>query len=580
MSYVIEVGDGNFQQTNRVPTFTAPARITVPTNYGANFNVGDVVKVTGAGVNDGIYTVAALITGTRIFDVAEAGITTAGAGGNCAWYQNESTTLQASTAISNFLVGSIIDAAGATFLTNNVRKGDSAFVLGAGTTLSGVYRITEVISETQIRVHGASKGKTTIGAAAGAGTVEVKGGAYKCVVTDEANPSWEGLRTTATGPDGSIGTSYITKGPVGDRITRFLTHGLRLIELVHTINATSTWVSERELVINDRADAGQGLIRFGSGATPGDLVRLGRAGGDRYGTGDFGSAWIGWAVQASATDPGPNDSLSCSMYGSYLLGTTTGAGQGNGSVIAGTGNQGDLIASMIDGMQLYAPGPAAATTGSVYTGTIESVISRTPGFAALLGGAPFSYDNFLVTAAGAAGVTINVTGFVQGLLTSVDVATPYFQTLNTFLAVLNPRRDYTLAELFGINSGEGYLDYTWAPRFVQPGAGEPLPVPGLTVHLFSINETDLTETDLGTFVTDGTGRIGPSGPGADLIGHGVDLRRGIADNAGDTLFTHRVVVEGPGIRRTDNYFTMRAAKINFDFPVDILRTDYEGEFST
>ena len=67
----------------------------------------------------------------------------------------------------------------------------------------------------------------------------------------------------------------------------------------------------------------------------------------------------------------------------------------------------------------------------------------------------------------------------------------------------------------------------------------------------------------------------------EQIGHGIDLRRGLAlPLAANTLLSHRMIVEGAGYRRIDSYFTMRAPKINFDLPVDILRTDFEGEFST
>lgn len=580
MSYVIEVADGNLATTVRNnPILTATARIDAISNFGTGFGVGDVVKVAGNPVpaNDGIYLVAALITGTRVFDVAEGGIATAAGGGTVTWYSNESATLQASVAITNFLAGSVIEAVGANFLTAGVRKGDTAFVLGAGTTLSGLWRVVEVLSATQIRVAGASKGKTAFGASAGAGTVEVKGGSWLMTVTDEAAPTWALARSGATGPDGSVGADFITQRALGDRLTLFLTHGLRRVTFVHTVNAATVWVSEREVVIADRADAVTGEFRYGSGSSPGDLVRIGRAGSDRYGA-DFASSWIGWRPNVGASSPGPADSLGCSIFGSAVHAiSATGAGS------FGTGNEGSFVASLIDGYQAIAPGGTGAVAGAVFTGTIESCINRSSGFSVALFGAPDSYDNWLVTESGTAGVTISVTGFVQGLLASVDVATPFFQLLDSFVTVLNPRADYALSELFSIFSGEGYLDYTWAPRFVERGAGVPIPIAGLSVRLFSIDEATLVETELGSspFTTDVNGRIPASGPGASLLGSGVDLNRGRSEPLGvETLFSHRVIVEGAGYRRLDAVFTMRAAKIDFDLPIDILRTDYEGELST
>lgn len=583
MAYTVRVGDGNLTVVNRsggnAPIITNPATVNVSTNYGAAFQVGDVVEMYGTTnpANDGIYTVATLVTGTRVFTVAEGGLITAVAGGNCDWYSNESATFQASTAITSFLAGSIINAAGATFITGGVRKNDVAVVLGAGTTLSGLWRVTEVISETQIRVAGASKGKTAFGASAGAGTVEVKGGSWIVNAVDEALPTWAGMRSAMTGPDGSVGADYIDQRALGDRQTLFITHGLRRVLIDHTINVASEWVSEREVVINDRTDAITSEIRYGVGNSPGDLVRLGRPGTDRYGA-DFASAWIGWRPQIVASSPGPSDSLSASLYGSFITAiATTGAGS------LGTGNMGSFIASIIDGFAAIAPGGTANIPGAVFTGTIESSINRSSGFGVALFGSPGSYDNWLVTESGGAGVTVSVNGFIQGLLVSVDVATPYLQLLDSDITVLNPRASYSLAELFTVFSGIGRLHYTWAPRFVERGAGVPIPVPNLSVRVFAIDDATLIETELAgspyTTAVDGT--IPFEGPGAELIGHGIDLERGTAEALGVEIdYSHRVIVEGAGYRRIDTVFTMRSAKINFDFSIDVLRTDYEGELST
>jgi len=602
MSYEIEVrdGTGGFQSKSGAtlgPQMTAPDTITVSANFsgGGIFEVGDVIKVSGKvqPANNGIFTVASITTGTRIFKIAEGGLKTEGlnANGVCLWYNNESTTLQAARTITNFYGGSIIDCSGttpATFQTNSVRRGDTAFVLGAGFYLSGLYRVEEVISERQIRVAGASKGKTKLKKRTGAGTCEVKGGSYLCTITDEATPSWLGLQTNAKGPDSSVGSDYVTIRSLGNRLTLITTSGLRTINIAHTTNVASNWVSEREVVVADRADAAQCFINYGTGNSPGDLIRLGRAGSDRYGA-DFGSFWFGWSPSCGASAPGPADGLSCSLYLSVASSI-----QATGQQTLASGNQGSMVASLVDGMSLVAPGGNSPVTGAVFTGVVESNINR-PTFAGIriLGTSPAGYDNALFTSSSTSPpaigyVTGGVVGYIQGFLGAGDLPLPYFGVLDGTLTVLNPRFPYLASDLFDIggDTGLGYVSYTWAPRFVERGSGVPIPIQNLKISVYSVDELTLVETPLtgSPFTTDATGRIPPTDPGAILVGSGLDLIRSFSTSDGATQFffdySHRVIVEGAGYRRMDSYFSMHSAKIDFDFPVDILRTDYEGELST
>ena len=605
MSYEITVRDGTGVSVSKSgatlgPQMTAPDTITVSANFtgiGGIFEVGDIIKVSGKTepANNGIFTIASLVTGTRIFKIAEGGLKTEGLNTNgvCLWYNNESTSLQAARTITNFYTGSIIDCNGtipATFSTNGVRKGDTAVVLGAGFYLSGLYRVDEVLSETQIRVAGASKGKTKLAKRTGAGTCEVKGGSYLCTVTDEATPSWSNLQANATGPDSSVGSDYITIRSLGDRLTLVTTSGLRNVVLAHTTNTASNWVSEREVVIADRKDASQCTISYLSGDTPGDLVRLGRAGVDRY-SADFGSFWFGWNTICVPTVPGPTNSLSCSLYLSAL--STI---QSTGQLTVASGNQGSMVASLVDGASLVAPGGSSPVFGATFTGVVESIINRpTAAGIRILGTSPAGYDNALFTTSSTSPpsigyVTGGISGYIQGFLGSGDLPLPYFGVLDGSLTVLNPRFPYLASDLFDISvatfgAATGYVSYTWAPRFVERGSGIPIPIQNLTVAIYSIDELTLVETEIAgsPFITNALGRISPTDPGAVLVGSGVDLIRSYSvDDAGQVNYnySHRVIVEGAGYRHVDAYFSMHAAKIDFDFPVDVLRTDYEGELST
>ncbi len=589
MSYKISIVDGagtsNAAQVKTNTQFTAPDQLQVNANFGVTLTVGDILRVRGSTTNDGDYTVESLVTQTRIFKFAEKVITTEGGVGTCDHFHAESTVLQASTAVTQFLAGGILEATGASFITTaKVQVGDVARVLGHPTAArNGHYRITEVISNTQIRVAGATRGVTTPGALGGGGTVVVKVGSWRLDILNEASPSWSAINVAGNvGPDTMLGSDLVVNNGLvprkaGSPIQVWMLRGLVNVTIDHTNATASNWISERELVYLKRhEDAVEGKIILKSGATAttgGDTIRLGLSGVDKYST-SRGSYWFGIVPQGVSTNPGPDGSLAVKLYGSVISGASS---------ILQSGNAGELIASLVDGSPIGFPGPL--TAGAVYTGRLQNSIStESNGFALMSSGVPFSYENVTVTG-GLPGVLIGVIGgVIQGLTFGGAVTTPIFQILSSDITVLNPREQYTLSQLFQVFSAPpsvGRLHYTWSPRFVERGGGaipSAVPVQNLQVRVFSINEATGAETELpnSPYTTSAAGTIGPTGPGATTIGHGVDLERGFALFTGNTDFSHRVIVEGAGFHRINQVFQMKAAKINFDFPMVLESFPYEG----
>ena len=581
--------EGAANSTKTGIKFTASSTIILPST--GSTVAGDLIEITGVTItgNNGWYTA---VSGTTSVTIAESvpGVSTDAVGSGTAkiYNLNSNPTLQSSTAITAFEAGSVIHAAGANFTGNGVRKGDYVHVTSAaGGTLAGTYRVVSVISRVRISVAGVTAYRTAFGASAGAGNVIVKAGAWEMTVLDEASPTWTKAYTEGIILGGTLAAEVlIDKTTLGDRLTLFTTHGLRWVSVVHTTTTATNWVSEREVLIADRKSAftGEFRLKTGTATSTGDLVRLGRksASNDRYG-GDFGSNWVGWRIRTTATAGGGSGTFNCSLYESYMSAIVA-AGGGNVS----SGNAGEFQSSFIDGYDVLAPGNDSSIVGATYTGTFENFMFRSGSVNLVILGTPFSFDNPHIIYASATGVISGVTGYIQGLRVSLDSFTPFLVIISSDVTILNPRKDYTNAQLFTNLGATGRIHYTWNPRFVERGNKIPIPISGLKVRVFKINEADLDETEVtgSPFTTNASGLIPPPAahPGATLLGGGLDLERRTSTYVSfvgfTTEYSHRVWVEGSGYRRLDAYFTMRSPKTDFDLPIDTLKTDYEGEMST
>jgi len=187
---------------------------------------------------------------------------------------------------------------------------------------------------------------------------------------------------------------------------------------------------------------------------------------------------------------------------------------------------------------------------------------------------------------------------VEGILKGNQSPNKLWAMAGPTLLVLNPREDYHLSNdlIHSINptfrGGSSKL-YTWNPRFVErdpSGTESPSPIQGLKVQIIAINETyPGNYTDLGTFTTAASGKL----EGIETDRDGINLERHFYGYQNipsigwlllDMVFSHRIIVEGRDVntgqrfRPINEVITMRA-KLDYDFPVDVLQTDFEGELN-
>jgi hypothetical protein len=216
-------------------------------------------------------------------------------------------------------------------------------------------------------------------------------------------------------------------------------------------------------------------------------------------------------------------------------------------------------------------------------GFIESVIQYGGDGVASLG-AGLDARNILVAQSDSSATLANITSAtIEGVLLSDLSFLPAYQLSNTILTILNPRDDYTGAELFDLltfKTGTGYVYYTWNPTFVERDelGLEGDPIQGLTVRWFDKNAlTGEAENAASPLVTDANGQLN--------AGAGIDFIRWQSLYAGspfftqfDVPYTQRIIVEGSNYR-AQNYYTVMSQKLVYRHPVDVQQTDFEGEIN-
>jgi len=212
------------------------------------------------------------------------------------------------------------------------------------------------------------------------------------------------------------------------------------------------------------------------------------------------------------------------------------------------------------------------------------VVYRVRGILAL--GPGVSYGNASLAQSGKIGAIVDFSGSgaiatIEGLLKSDTVTLPLWQVFGIGMHVLNPRVDYSDAELyfiFNVPGSEGSRLYTWDPRFVARDAvaGAPSPIQGLSVRVLEVDDVSHAETEItgSPFTTDVNGRIS----GVEVDRDGINLRRSLVTGTSTQTFSHRVVIEGGNYRAVNELITL-SSRFEADFPVDVQQTDFEGELN-
>lgn len=578
MAITFRQGEGS-RTTNRTIAGIAAGVLSVNTGNLATPQVGDIVEIFGSSTtaNNGFYTITAIDAGPNpdTYTLRPTPVDQGASGTAARLNRATARTLSASAVTSVLAIGenlAVLEVAGANFITNDIQRNDRVPLSGSSIAANnGAWYVSEILSETRlvVRAPDGGTGMTTEGA--GTGTISARHGIHRLAIVDEAVLGWQTILDNAVplvGPSGGspnfgsgLARDYVRRVSSGGDATSskdlFLIQGVSFIGLDQAgLGVDSQWTSENEIVVEGRdASPGSGgdisALQF-QGLTSGWgsilAFTLGTHPGDRY-SADFGSVWIG--VRFTGNLFTGTQRVRFNAYGSYVdLG---------GALFSDLGGDGQAVASIFR--------PAVIVRANHLA---ESIITYgSAGFAAFGSG---DSDNVLdAQKIGAA--ALSVAGTVGGWL-DADGLSIFFNTSGGLVVFLDPRRDFDVDTVITnlVENSVSEKHYTFNPRFVARAFGTPAPIVGLSVRIFEINETLLTESLVFSGVTDSNGFL--------AAGVGVALRRQTL-NASNVLtsFLHRFEITGAGFEFINRMGQMRNRIQRTDLDVRKFLADFEGEMS-
>jgi hypothetical protein len=546
----------------------------------AGVAVGDILVVAGSTSNDGPYTVTQVVVAGAQFRVVPQPNAEAAAG--TIRKQTVAGSKGGSDAITAFVATNIIQAATATFQTDGVQINDRVIVSGSGGTQSaggndGAWYVVSVDSQTQLTVQPLN-GESNVVPGAGAGNVTVREGAVEIeFISIAGNTGFSAAASTGV-PDTQVapGTSDFAAGAITDYLvnepaftgprTFWSLWGVRLIT---SSGSAFNFQSFDEIVIS-RNRLSNCIMQFLLNAQ----IYLGTDGGyDRY-EAEEGSVWINVSF------------LGGTNYDIIFRGSYYDAGA---APLVLPGNDYEIASTIVrNGLTVgFGLTNSLIETGILYGAFLNLQLSGPSDFKNLSMCHPIGTAYIAALGGTLADVVI------EGLLKGSYPNKPWL-LFGVTLWILNPRADYSLLNdlISGLQySGlagayaQAYKTYTWNPRFVerdQSGAAGTTPIQGLTVTLYQKNQYQ-PEVGVGSWTTAASGRL--EGIESDRDGKNL-VRQWLLYYGGliEADFYQRVEVEGRDVntgqvyRPVNEIFTMRAG-LDFDFPMDVIRTDYEGEFN-
>lgn len=365
---------------------------------------------------------------------------------------------------------------------------------------AGLYIINRVISDTELEVR-------TQFASPGASSeqMQVYNNASTLVITDEATTSWTAIKAA----NGEFVDSHAAIGNTGVTafgFTRFAVF-LKTITVTATSAITTTWESEKEIVIAEISDE---CDIVSAEASSGDLViNIGEAGSDLLG-GRQTSVWCNFDNSGQLTASNFTINLRASVW------------LGPANLQFTTGLDPNVSSSLIRSGGLYLnphTNPGGNYDAVIFVGeTFPFVAEASATFA----------DNLFFCNADNTSVLLAAVGVVlSGLKFSDDVFSPYISGLVSAIIVLDPKEDYAMTTLFQVFSIDTLYDpnygyfkaYTYNPQFVykKPDLQIGDPINGLQVRIFEIDEARLVKV-IGS--TNGLYRITINGVNCDFTASG------------------------------------------------------------
>ena len=514
------------------------------------------VRQSTTTANNGNWTVLALITGTRIFDVAETLVAQVASGSGSATSQGAIKV--PATVVTSFVDAQTIQATGALFVTRGVLKGDRlAIYLGA--LNRGSYYVAAVIDENMVQVASRSLAANPLALGGLTGeTLVVYPGYGNVRATDEAAISWATIRAAFP---------FLVDSEAVQALTLHRIAAIRDVEIAQTGATASEFASEDEIVLHRRTDSQPLVVNHWDlgGIALQSSVRLGRAGSDAYGF-SHGSHWfLGPQLSDVDKQTASLDTLRLRAFGSSIRAagaTSIGLlGQLVGTLLIDSAPQlnpdvnaelRQVLLSSILGEPLYSLDD---------TSTIEDLSFGDSGwYSFLASGSPV----------------------IAGFRISDDVYRPPWRLFSVPMgAFRDPREDYLISDLvsYADSTSLARVEYSWLPRFVRldPSGLAPIPVAGLTVHVYQSFELYGSEAEVSgsPWITDAQGRINGGLPIYLLARTDVFFGARIPN----LEMVNRFTVEGPGIRFVNQILKMRSP-LDYDVRVQLIETDFEGEVST
>lgn len=435
---------------------------------------------------------------------------------------------QPATLVTQIIAPDRIIANAAAFSGNGTRVGHSCQLSGTAFNDNANLRIAQVVSPTELRI-------------------------------EQGNADPEGSNPPLINESG-FGTVRTFRQP-------WVLYECDVIAVQFNTTATAAtamrWFSWRENAVWGRGTYPTSVTFTRTAGTKNVVIYLGRK---RPGLGrsnaELGSCWIGAELLAATN-------LGIATYGSFVgvdgrFSPGNAAGHPNDPITVA--DPGDVSATFMD-----VKGPVNVP-GTDLINTVMSSDDRHY----TLPGAPLSAFNVLLIGSQTASLSLLATATLDNFDMGTITVRPAFTMLASQITIRDARQDFSLSDLFNVfTTSVGTISYTWNPRFVarNENTKTKVPVQGLTVEIFEINETTLVETLLGTFTSDANGRINS--------GAGRVMRRATRTDPGpvDVEYTHRVRISGNGYLPQEQ-LVKPTHHVQTDWPVMVARAGYlEGEAS-
>lgn len=362
-----------------------------------------------------------------------------------------------------------------TALGTNSTRGDAILVAGS-TSNDDTYIVLDVVDADTVEVYPA------VTSEAAAGTAQIKRNDHKLEIVDEGSIGPTDIETAMASVDSRLFRKLIRTAGADNQmdVWMFL---FRHFEFHRTATGTTTYVSTNDVYLLDYDGDKRNLAAYSyfedrgvSGGLGEIILQFGSLGvsSDRRSAKD-GCVLLNTVPTALV---GASDARRiCTQVGGSAIFTESG---GVASFEDGPSTEGYFSNCLAYG-GIFAP-----TSGRELS-EINNIIYRGRNSGLPIVGVPASSSNLLLVDNVSSGILANNTEetLVEEMEISEDFTTPVVLLFSSACKFLNPREDYTSAQLFNaFSAGSGIKSYTFNPQFIDysPLTG-PSPISGASVTI-------------------------------------------------------------------------------------------------